>query len=652
VTTRTIHDQPYAELASALVRIGSRDFTGDPSRDAGTAAERFIQGGWAETSTLRAMDIARLPAAQRATLEPALAELVRLLRTQGPESVRTAEDYAQFLESVYHKAVLSGERLLALRMAGASDGEVAATGAALADVLQNAILAGAIFDTARSAGVDTPDVGPAALAAVGAHRKGAMPGEVIHAHRLDGGRIGRNQHMSMSDRLLEVIVTARERVARVLESYSAISRERLLPRQDIQSQQAGPRSLPVASDPPSPPIDVRPLIAFASTATRGDELARVNGALSLYRAVLVAQWAKMALEKNTNANPRSLVLDAHTRIALVNEAIDGLKYLASVVRSEQAIHRVAEGRWKDIEREMQHLSRANPDSLVVPYVFPEEMSALECRALYIQDAVSKGAISLGMVHAELSDDRRLTFGPTETAYFSRLAFYAARKYAANFFADEDPFVAELADHDPVRTEELRRGLREVEVTLRVRRDLDAHELIDLGLKTLDVANRGGSLRFKGIDGLSSSAIARSIVERMALRIQASREVEYLTGVVAAYKGVPESVSREPEVLAHTRMLAQSSDPDTRLNLRPARNGQSLADLEKVSRNRWLRYRQQARAGVDVRPIDLAESDAPMGHRRENPMHIKDQRPFSRGMPSGRGGHGKPERGAGAWPKGR
>ena len=79
-------------------------------------------------------------------------------------------------------------------------------------------------------------------------------------------------------------------------------------------------------------------------------------------------------------------------------------------------------------------------------VFPvaDELSAIEGRALYYHNAVASG-VPLGLILQELYDSPNLTFGPTEREFFERLAFYGARRYAANFAADEDPRVSELVE---------------------------------------------------------------------------------------------------------------------------------------------------------------------------------------------------------------
>jgi hypothetical protein len=625
--------EPFADLAVSLRPLRVAGSTAVPGEVASEALERFLSGGWAEIAATRRKDLEECEPGERQRVEAMHASVSEEMRSFVPETMDSPEAYAEFEHAMAHQAVLAGERICAMRISGALDREVGVGMATLGDALQQARLVGEIHELLRREHVTTAVIGPSVVAAIMAFRNRQTIDEVFSQYPLArGARLPESDVRALAEQMLERLQGGQD-LLRTVEGYAGVAADAF--RAVSPGEEPSPlpaeilRMLPRRETTPVPAIDLGPLIAFASTALAGDARSRFEGSLGLYRSVLLASWARDVAEGHPHLDPAAAVLDAGHRRRLTHETILGLRRLARTVSSERSIHQSVEKRWKEIDREMQMLARANPDVYKMPYPFPEEMSALECRALCVQDAIARGTRSVGQVHAELVDDPHLTFGPTERAYFSRLAMYAGRKYAANFFSNEDPLISEIAEHDRVREEDLRRGFHEVEVALRWRRDLDIEGLAEAGQQMVLAGLRRGTLRFSSLDGVPPRELARVAAERMALRIAAFREIELLTGFVAAWGEAPAELLQEAEALPHHRALAWTGDPDTLSHLRPARNGQLLSELDASTRHRWRRYRQQAISGEDVRPIHLEEGDEDAARLIENPMGLRAHKPFGR-----------------------
>jgi hypothetical protein len=321
--------------------------------------------------------------------------------------------------------------------------------------------------------------------------------------------------------------------------------------------------------------------------------------------------------------------------------LSAIQRLGGIIPAERACHKDVKRTWGEVEEKFKMEKQKNPETTVYPVV--DKFSAPESRALYYQNAVSAG-IPLGHVLSELYDSTTLTFGPTEREYFERVAFYAARKYAANFAADEDERVTQLSD-SPARIADIQMALRRVEEDLRqVGERLTDEQLRARGRASLEQASRDGALRRREVvqllgtvePGTASSmeedgaTFYHGIVESMVTRIRAAQEIRALTALLAVHRVIPQGIIQTYTDLPHTQRYAMIDAPETRMVRVKARNGQSLYDFERVTRARWFKYRQQAPAGRDVEQIHIPGSEAP--NQFDAHGEARGKTPFNRGRP--------------------
>lgn len=623
-----IEPRAFADVYRSVNTLMREDRTGELDQPIGIALGRMVSDflvQWHLIDARRRQQIEVLPERDKRIVRRAAFKTSELLAEAWVDDLSDSQANRLFVPRVLQTAVVAGERVVAMRMAGEEDEQIRFVSETLSEMVQRAHLAGRVRQLADAQNVEPEDLAPGLAAAVLSyyHADQMSPTEALERCKLArGAALGRDVHKGTALAFGEVIQEGLDRVVMPIEMYGIMSRDAFLPREDVLYEDLTGRDRVLVDQldkkPSRPVIDVRSLVAFASSARGGNEEARVDGALDLFQSVV------------SMARIRSGASGDHiTRFALMGNAIDGLRKLADIVAEERSTHREAEERWKAVERDMEFVARQQKfkggDAESVVYPFPDEFKAHEARALYLQDAISKG-IPLGYVLAELYDARDLTFGESERRFFERLAFYAARKYAANFAVEDDPLVERIAqENDEVRAEEVRAVLRTVEVSLREHEQEDDAALRERAQHGLEQAQARGELTGQQVRALDDS------IDRMITRVRAGQEVRFLTALYAIEGRVPDDLIPALTQLPHVERLAHANLQETRLLGMQARNGQRMRELERSTRARWMRYRQQAPAGQDVAPVRVAGGQTDEDEV-ENPLRVKSRPAFRKSMP--------------------
>lgn len=655
---------PFSDLSSDISRLERSRVPGEAlAREADDAFCRWLEDGWKAPSRARQDDMAQLRDAEREAVAYVTGQVAARIQD-------AAEDGggAHLHRRAEHLAHLAGEHLVAMRMASmpAPHTEFAAT--VSSEMIRAAHLAGFTRDLCRICDVTPSDVAPAVLAVIatgdaggGGSRRARELAGVFRSH-LNGEdldhltRVCREavkQGQAVVEEPIRQYVTQADKPFRVEPTTTGAVDEHGHPRHVNSgvgganaNKEVGPgrfahralAALEGESSDAHPEIRLGPTIAFASSARGGGDAARIEGALEVYQSLAAYVRAR---------DGRATGRDA-PRIAALVPTMDGLRAVADQVEAERSVHRDVERRWKDVDFEIK-MAKQRRTTAVFP--LPDTYSALESRALYLQDAISNGVLSLGRALAELDGSPTLTYGSSERAFFENLAFYAARKYAANFESEADVRVDCISPH-AVRVEEVRRVLSAIEIEMRAHGHLSAEDMRELAEARLDEALGRGEVKRAEVrvlrgqkappvdpseaEGLAQPAGAAqgSIVEGMIARVQANKEVSILTAARAIDAAVPDEIVQSASDLPHTRWIGMSTSRAYHLSANFARNGQRMDELERSTRARWIRYRQQAPRGRDVRHVEVENGNANSA-KWDTPMKARTDRPFAQTKKAGR-----------------
>lgn len=600
--------RPYAALhraAGQFIRTKDVD-PGQAHAALRRALSAYVEGGWGALDTVRDAELDQLDPVGRTVIATAVRGVSDSLRAIWPDTDDDHDRLGRFVPRVGEIAVLAGERIVAMRMAGQADARTDYMATLLTEQILGAHYAGRIRQLSLLRGIPVPDLAPAAFAALIAHDQTQKRETILDAATAldkfdlaDGARLSASDLRGLAHVLNQALTQGETHITDVVKSYDAVSRS-AFKGEPVQPDTNSERLYnKVTGHRPTkdPTARVSTLVAFASSARGGSDQARIDGALDLFRSIVSVARIRGARKGS-----------APTRYALLGSGVRGLRDLEPVVRNERFAHGMVEKRWQEVEKELQYHKQRNPkESPVLP--LPSDMSALEVMALYVQSLAARG-VPLGKIVADLSDSETLTFGRTERRFFLRVATYAARKYAANLASHENPRVDEIIDQ-AARGEETRQVLADLEIELRKRERQSDQELLLLGKNLLEEHVRSGELRAREAEA------ALPILDAMVTRLRAGQEVRYLTALMAVEGEIPDDVIYSYSGLPHTRRFALLSAPEARIHQQYARNGQPFREFEKDALGRWLRYRQQAPAGRDVVDVHLEYDEARSGLGRSD-----------------------------------
>lgn len=596
VRSRTMSVQRYAPTLARLSELLRTEIS---DADYGRGLERAVSvivrdGGWA------------VPGIDPSTLDQESAEVLRSAIEYAEIQMQAALDAPGIPlgRAVQEAARLAGEHLLAMQIAGEPEERIAIVREVLESTITNGHLAGRVREVAEANGLSIEAMAPAVMAAVLAV---ARPGD----RDLSISGAIRRYNLDRGSKLPERMILP---VAEVLAEYLRFGETSILP---VLASDRTPPGLE-ADEPQVPDA----LVAFESSRRGGDARARIEGVRDLLRAQTVAE--ELALEI------QGVQVDRATAAAFAPGA---LARLGPVLRQERAIHTRLTRKNAEILHDLTFQRRRDPHASAAP-LFREATSPLEARALYLRSAAEAG-VPLGQLLALIHDSPHAGVGPTEGTFFSRAAFYGARKYAANFGAQDDRAIDELVEHGahPVRVAEIRDLIREVEIEIRRMEAADDTALRGHARRRLEAYAEDGALTEREHTHLMG------IEERLVLRSRAAQEVRLLTAFVAASGGdVKASVLRGWGDLPHSRAFALSPDRGTHAWGVRTELGMDLHEMELDTRSRWMAYRQRASAGQDVVSLSLPEEAA---EALRDPVELR--RPLPQPKPVHSGGRDRPLR---------
>jgi hypothetical protein len=588
----------------------------------------------------------RAPLRRRA--EAALRGTLQLL-----EQVRPAtEGFDGFARQMDQVTIRTAERIYAMHMAGEAPKDVFFIAGSLAQVLEGAFLRGLIHHLAASNALSAEDLAPAVFAVAARREQRADARESTKAAMqrfslLDGTPVAARTLVALSEALWERMGTISAGIQQTLQAYdqSGLTLFQAPP----AMPEIGMASPSLKQEAAAPRIHMGTLVAFGASARGGGDAARAEGAYELVKSI-------MALVQHRQEDRRG--------------ALSMLPYklvrLQKIIAEERDAHNPVEARWKSIEKEVEkearYLARSqgrgeeSAESAVFP--LPAEYSAIECMALYIQNAALRGA-PLGYLLQQMRGSAQTTFGPTERRYLERIAFYAARRFSSDLTVLSDARVAGVSARES-RVADVQTVLARIEVALREQELLPDLELIEMGDRLVQEAVESGELRRDeaaivlgrtpplDVPASGEPVPSGSISASMLNRIRARQEVRVLTAFLALDGELPSDVIDTARVLPHTAFVGRAGygrdlPPMPELDPRNivARNGETLFQLEETVYARWKRYRLQESSETDVAVIDFGAATQHLGPA--NALHRNYRRkPFA----------GKEERAGGGYGQGR
>lgn len=381
----------------------------------------------------------------------------------------------------------------------------------------------------------------------------------------------------------------------------------------------GAEGVDPATTVPGRPINLRLLVGFLASGRGQDDAGRVRGILEQLRALQVLQLAPQ------RARP---VAGRLGEPGATRELMEHLATLTQQLRQERMVHRKVEHLWRALEEQIKRQQRPGKDGAPGPRpVVPlPRLEAVDARSLYLQEAMLQG-LPLGVALAELHDSDELTMGSSERQWFERLAMYSARRHAADLAASVHTQVNQISQN-PTTVEHVRTLLRQIEVEVRI--EAATKQLTDPQLETLAL-QRIRALRHDGVrrDDIETVLAepedgSPGLVDEMLLRLRADQEVRLLTAWLTLEQPLQASTVGQLRQLPHTRTFARIQEGGRKFWSRTARNGQSLYELEQDTRGRWLRYRQEAPAYRDVRPLQIPGGEDEVA--THNPLGLRPIQP--------------------------
>lgn len=536
-------------------------------------------------------------------------------------------------ETVQVLVARASDLLLALRLGGEDEAVVQYVQGVLTHLVSESAWGLVLVTAAAAQGCDVRQLAPAALAAALTNRpvrRWNSAGEtVVEAGFTAGlartGPLGVEHQRHLADALAEQQLEVDALVGAELQRLTDMAGERLqLPRLEAGRQLRFGGARPGAANGAGEGtgaeggINVRLLVGFLASGRGHTDEARLLGIADLVRDVRA-----LAQEAGGESLP------PWDRL-VVRRTLEALERMGRLVRDERLAHKKIEQVWRAMDEQLRRAQGSRRDEHVevrLPHI-----EALDARSLYYQDAIMNG-MPVGVVLAELYDSDDVTFGPTERRWFERVVCYAARRYAANTAAMTHP-VFDTLTPNPSAAEHVRAMVRGIEAELRGAGVQSDDALRATAVRRLQELSRDGEIKAGEVRRLLEPGAdgAPGLVDDMLLRLRAEQDVRVITAWLSVHGELSTDLITLLRQLPQVSTFASREVEGGWFWNRTARNGQSYFELERDTRQRWLRYRQEAPAYRDVRPVAIPGAEEEVG--MHNPLNLRAVQPGRQPLPKG------------------